>query len=276
MIVYPNAKINLGLNIVEKRADAYHNIESVFYPIGLCDILEIVEDTGAPENSENSVSMTISGIEVPGNVEYNLCVKAYQLIANDYYLPPIKIHLHKIIPIGAGLGGGSSDAAFFIRALNDLFDLHLSFGEMHHYARQLGSDCSFFINNQAVFAQQRGDEFERIALDLSDYYIVLVYPAIHISTAEAYSMIEPKKPKISLEELIQELMNTWKERIVNDFEQSVIVKHPSIKIIKNELYEKGAIYSSMSGSGSSVFGIFQQPTNLKNSFSNSFVWEAKL
>ena len=276
MIVYPNAKINLGLNIIEKRADAFHNIESVFYPIGLCDILEIVEDKAIPENSENRVSMTITGIEVPGKVEDNLCVKAYQLIANDYYLPPLKIHLHKVIPIGAGLGGGSSDAAFFVRALNDLFDLNLSFGEMHHYARQLGSDCSFFINNQAVFAQQRGDEFERIALDLSAYYIVLVYPAIHISTAEAYSGVKPKKTKHSIEELIKEPMNTWKESIVNDFENSVFAKYPNIHKIKNKFYEKGATYSSMSGSGSSVFGIFQQPTNLKNSFSNSFVWEAKL
>ena len=276
MIVYPNAKINLGLNIIEKRADAFHNIESVFYPIGLCDILEIVEDKAIPENSENRVSMTISGIEVPGKMEDNLCFKAYQLIANEYYLPPIKIHLQKVIPIGAGLGGGSSDAAFFVRALNDLFDLNLSFGEMHNYARQLGSDCSFFINNQAVFAQQRGDEFERISLDLSAYYIVLVYPAIHISTAEAYSGVKPQKTKHSIEELIKEPMNTWKESIVNDFEESVFVKHPSIQKIKNELYEKGAIYSSMSGSGSSVFGIFQQPTNLKNCFPNSFVWEAKL
>jgi len=276
MIVYPNAKINLGLNIIGKREDAYHNIESVFYPIGLCDILEVVKNKSIPENSENRVSMTNSGIEIPGKTEENLCFKAYQLIANDYYLPPIKIHLHKVIPIGAGLGGGSSDAAFFVRALNDLFDLHFSFGEMHHYARLLGSDCSFFINNQAVFAQQRGDEFERIALDLSAYYIVLVYPAIHISTAEAYGMIKPQKPQYSLEELISKPISSWKESIINDFEQSVFVKHPGIQNIKNRLYEKGAIYSSMSGSGSSVFGIFQQPTNLKDDFENCFVWEAKL
>ena len=191
MLTFPNAKINIGLNIIEKLDDGYHRIESVFYPIALYDGLEIIEnkDEEAPP-----ITFTFSGIEIPGTVTDNLCYYAYHLIAADYPLPKVKVHLHKHIPIGAGLGGGSADAAFFIRLLNDTFDLGISWGEMHHYARQLGSDCSFFISNKPAFAEGKGDQYESIQLDLSNYFIALIYPNIHINTAKAYSRVTPKLP----------------------------------------------------------------------------------
>jgi len=272
MILFPNAKINIGLNIVEKRADGFHNIETVFCPIGLSDVLEIVQS--------EEFGVQSSGIEIPDNAENNLCVKAYHLIKKDYDLPPVKIHLHKIIPIGAGLGGGSSDAAFFIKAIDELFELNLAWGEKHHYARQLGSDCSFFITNRPAFADGRGDNLETIKLSLRGYFILLIKPQIHISTAEAYSGVKPKKPGQSLEKLISELPITqWKQHIHNDFENSVFKNYPEIKTIKKNLYECGAIYASMSGSGSSVYGIFRLfPTlskKTKTIFENYFTWEGQ-
>ncbi len=272
MICFPNAKINLGLNIVEKRSDGYHNIETVFYPIGLMDVLELVPNT----TPDIDVSFSSSGIAIPGENNANLCVKAYQLIAKDYPLPPLKVHLHKIIPIGAGLGGGSSDAAFFIKQLNELAELNLSFGEQHHYAKQLGSDCSYFINNNACFAQGKGDELESIRLSLKDYFVALVYPEIHINTATAYSLVKPSKPKQSLEQLIQQPIHTWKDIIFNDFETSVFARYPEISELKKKLYDHGAVYASMSGSGSAVFGIFEKETNLKKEFKSHFVWEGAM
>lgn len=273
MIAFPNAKINIGLNIIEKRVDGFHNIESVFYPIKLTEALEIVEN----KNNNDSVIFSSSGISIPGNTSDNLCIKAYNLISKDYPLPKIKIHLHKHIPIGAGLGGGSSDAAFFIRLLNDKFQLGLAWGEMHHYAKQLGSDCSFFISNKPSFVKGKGDDFEGIELDLSNYFIVLVYPFIHINTAVAYSGINPKKAQRSLEDDIQKLKITdWKNFVHNQFEDSIFIKFPEIKTIKEKLYSLGATYASMSGSGSSVYGIFEKPTEFKNEFKNCFVFEGRL
>src|ERR1035437_221002 len=193
MICFPNAKINIGLNIIEKRTDGFHNIESVMYPLKgiVYDALEIITPP-RPSPKEREIELITSGISIPGNNEDNLCVKAYHLIKKNYpQLPLIEIHLHKAIPIGAGLGGGSADAAFFIRLLNDTFELGLAWGEMHHYAKQLGSDCSFFIGNKPVFAEEKGDEFESLNFSLSNYHIALVYPDIHINTAQAYAGVTP-------------------------------------------------------------------------------------
>jgi 4-diphosphocytidyl-2-C-methyl-D-erythritol kinase len=273
MIVFPNAKINIGLNIIEKRPDGFHNIQCVFYPVGLCDAVEIIENKEGPD----AVVFTSSGIAIPGEVAENLCVKAYHLIARDYPLPKIHIHLHKHIPIGAGLGGGSSDAAFFIKALNEKFELGLAWGEMHHYAKQLGSDCSFFISNRPSYAEGKGDELESVLLDLSAYYIVLVYPPIHVNTKQAYSGVKPKAAARSLENDIVELpLKEWKDHVHNDFEESVFIQFPEIKKLKEKMYSKGAVYASMSGSGSAVYGIFETETTLKNEFEGCFVWEGKL
>jgi len=270
MISFPNCKINLGLNIVEKRTDGFHNIESVFYPVQFTDVLEIVEKEGS------GAEFTSSGIPVPGGADDNLCVRAYNLLKRNHDLPAIKIHLHKIIPIGAGLGGGSADAAFFIKMLNDKFGLWMPWDEVHDYARKMGSDCSFFISNKPSYVFGRGDEFENIDLDLSNYHLVLVSPNIHIDTAAAYSGIVPKKSSSELTSDIFLPIEDWKSTIKNDFEETIFAKHPEIKKIKEKLYSLGAVYSSMSGSGSSVYGIFETKTDLKREFPNCFVWEAKL
>ncbi|HET6226908.1 MAG TPA: 4-(cytidine 5'-diphospho)-2-C-methyl-D-erythritol kinase [Bacteroidia bacterium] len=274
MITFPNAKINIGLNIIEKRPDQFHNLESVFYPIQLKDALEVIENKS---KGVTGIQFTSSGISIPGTNEDNLCCKAYHLIRADYFMPPVTVHLLKNIPIGAGLGGGSADAAFFIKLLNDAFELGISWGELHHYARQLGSDCSFFISNKPVFAEEKGDTYEPVNLDLSSYFIALVYPNIHVNTSTAYSMVKPTKPSRSLEEDILTLpIDKWKHYIQNDFETSVFAAHPYIKTVKEQLYAKGAVYAAMSGSGSSVYGLFREPTNLKSEFKNMFVWENKM
>lgn len=255
MILFPNAKINIGLNITERRPDGYHNLETIFYPVDIKDALEVVKS--------DKLSFTSTGLEIPGLTEDNLCIKGYHMLKQDHDLPPVSIHLHKHIPIGAGLGGGSSDAAFFIRLMNDEFKLGLSVDVMTDYARRLGADCAFFIENKPVFAFERGDEFERIKLDLLAYKIVLVMPPVHVSTAEAFRGIKPTPVKDSLFDLINEPITDWKKFIKNDFEQTVFKNHAEIRGIKADLYEAGAIYSSMSGTGASVFGIFAETPNLK-------------
>ena len=254
MISFPNAKINIGLNVTERRPDGYHNLETIFYPIKINDALEIIK--------ADKLSFESSGLEIPGRVEDNLCVKGYHLLKKDFDLPPVKIHLHKHIPIGAGLGGGSADAAFFIRLLSDYFSLGLNDDQMIAYARQLGADCAFFIKNKPVFAFDKGDEFEPIKLDLSPYKIVLVMPPVHVSTGEAYGGVKPAPVKTSLMELIYLPVTEWKNHIKNDFETSVFKNHPVIRGVKASLYEAGAIYASMSGSGASVFGIFSETPDL--------------
>lgn len=259
MIVFPNAKINIGLNIVEKREDGYHNLESVFLPIGWKDALEVIIDKN---NSNGNVSFSSSGLAIPGDVNDNLCIKSYRIIQQDYDLPAIKIHLHKNIPMGAGLGGGSSDAAFCIKAINEVCELNLAWGEMHHYAKQLGSDCSFFITNKPTYATQKGDVLETISLNLSGKFILIVHPGIHVSTAQAYAGVKPQKALYNLEEVVlNEPIESWKEKVKNDFEKSVFEQHSEIKNIKDKMYDYGAVYASMSGSGSAVYGIFnQEPT----------------
>ena len=252
MIVFPNAKINIGLNVVEKRADGFHNIESIFYPVNqLTDVLEIVKQ------SSNEVTFSSSGIDIPRKKgELNLCEKAYQLIKNDFDISGVQIHLHKVIPIGAGLGGGSADAAFTLKVLNELFELNLTDEKLIEYARKLGSDCAFFIKNKPVYAFNKGDEFEEFEIDLSDYEIKIEYPNIHISTAEAYSGVIVKSSNQNLKELIAEPIKDWKKNLKNDFEQSVFPNHPNIEKLKAKMYHDGAKFSSMTGSGSAVFGIF--------------------
>lgn len=250
MIIYPNAKINLGLHITGKREDGYHNIDSVFYPVEWKDILEIIP-------SEEKSVFSFSGIPVPGNADENLCVKAYHLLNQEYQLPEIKLHLHKIIPMGAGLGGGSSDGAHALKMLNEVFKLNISNEKLILLAGKLGSDCMFFIRNKPAYVTGRGEALEEIDLDLSKYKIVIVHSGLHISTTDAYSKMEFSSQKRTTRDIVMnESIENWKNILVNDFEKIAFEKYPEIKTIKEKMYETGAIYSSMTGSGSAVYGIF--------------------
>ncbi|MFW6224962.1 MAG: 4-(cytidine 5'-diphospho)-2-C-methyl-D-erythritol kinase [Bacteroidota bacterium] len=272
MIYFPNAKINIGLNITEKRNDGFHTIETIFYPVKWCDIAEFIV------NNESTPSFKHSGIplDISAN-EDNLCYKAYLLLKEDYRLPPLQFHLHKVIPVGAGLGGGSSDAAYTLYYLNDYFNLRLSLGRLANYAEKLGSDCPFFINNKPTFATEKGNRLRNIELDLQDHYIVIVYPDLYISTKEAYSGIVPQKNNESLETLIQSPVCEWRYAIKNDFETAIFKKYPEIEGIKKRLYNHGALYASMTGSGSSVYGIFDSPKNLASIFSENYqIWQGPL
>lgn len=254
MITYPNAKINLGLNIVEKRPDGYHNLETIFYPINLQDALEVTQREG-----EEEYTLKVSGVPIEGEPENNLVVKAYRLLKKDFPdMPAIDIHMYKHIPTGAGLGGGSADAAFMIKLLNEKFGLGISTEQMEEYAARLGADCAFFIQNKPVFASGIGNIFEPIQLSLKGYYLVLVKPDIFVSTKDAFSQIKPQKPQQSLKDIIRMPVETWRATMKNDFEYSVFQKYPEIAAIKDKLYDMGAVYASMSGSGSSVFGIFRE------------------
>ena len=266
MVVFPNAKINLGLNVTERRPDGYHNIETVFYPIGLSDVLEV-------EASENCAdySFSCSGIELGGDPEDNLIVRAYRLLRSEHQFPSIDISLIKQIPFGAGLGGGSADAAFMLKALNELFELKITPRKLEKFAVLLGADCPVFIKNKPVFATGIGNVFTPLKISLKGKFLLLVKPDIHVSTPEAYSLVVPEKPQVSLLELIQRPMNEWKGTIKNDFEASVFTKYPEIKKLKDTLYELGAVYASMSGSGSSVYGIFDAAIPENRMFEDCFV-----
>jgi len=254
VIVFPNAKINLGLNVLRKRSDGFHDIETIFYPVNYRDALELIHQT----KNDSPVEFTGTGLLVDTAMQDNLCIKAYDLLKKDHpQLPAVKIHLHKAIPIGAGLGGGSADAAFMLKLLNDKFKLNLSTAQLQEYALRLGSDCPFFIINKPCFATGRGEGLEEISLDLRSYKIVLVNPGIHINTGWAFSQVSPALPGRSVKEIIQQPVETWKNELTNDFEMPVFSAHPEIKNIKEELYRQGALYASMSGSGSTVFGIFK-------------------
>ncbi len=253
MVSFPNAKINLGLSITEKRPDGFHTIESCFYPVQWCDVLEIIPS--------KSTVFTSSGIEIPGTPESNLCLKVYEALKKDFSIPSVHIHLLKNIPIGAGMGGGSSDAAFTIKTLNSLFHLNLSAAAMEEYVRPLGSDCAFFVNNQPVFAYEKGDKFRELKLALKGYHIVILYPPIHISTKEAYSGVVPVLPSLGVEEVLKKEIIDWKELLKNDFEDSLFPKYPVLREIKEMLYAKGAVYASMTGSGSAVYGLFKEERN---------------
>jgi len=266
MLTFPNAKINLGLQVVEKRPDGYHNIETVFYPIGLKDALEVI-------TSENGkFSFQSGGIPIDGRMEDNLVVKAYLLLKKEFNLPPVSIYLQKIIPFGAGLGGGSSDGAFMLKMLNEKFELGLSFSSLVSYARHIGADCPFFLANTPSFATGIGDNIESVHLTLKGYHLVLVKPDIHVSTPKAYGRITPCRPTNSVKEIISQPIKQWKILLKNDFEEGVFSLFPIIGEIKEKLYQSGAVYASMSGSGSSVFGIFTEKKDLKKLFPDCFIW----
>lgn len=267
MITFPNAKINIGLHITSRRTDGYHNIETLFYPISLCDVLEIVPTTG------DKTTLSITGIKVDGEVEDNLIMKAYRLLQATYKLPAVEIHLHKVIPFGAGLGGGSSDAAFTLRMLRDMFNLPLSDDELAALASRLGADCPFFIYNKPLIATGIGDRFSPIDFSLAGKHILLVKPPIHVSTAEAYAQVVPATPDIALRDKISVSPSLWNGSVVNDFENSVFLSHPRIAAIKQRLYDMGALYAAMSGSGSSVFGIFSSEPLYTNIFPDCITWQ---
>ena len=273
MIVYPNAKINIGLNVVEKRPDGYHNLETVFYPIGLQDILEIQElDTDVPDCGYR---LKLTGSLLDGSPEDNLVVRAFKLLKREFDLPPVSIGLYKHIPTGAGLGGGSADAAFTVKTLNDRFKLGLTTQQMEDYCAQLGADCPFFIQNKPVFAT--GNVFHPIELNLKYKQLVLVKPDIFVSTKDAYAKVNVRHPEKQLPELLSQPIETWKDTVVNDFEASVFSKYPEIAAIKDKLYDMGAVYASMSGSGSSVFGIFEDPVeNVDEIFTGMFCRQREL
>lgn len=251
MVVFPDCKINIGLNITSKRSDGFHNIETVFYPIKWTDILEIT-------NSINPLSaLHLSGLKIQGSESENICLKAYNLLKLDFpQLPSININLHKVIPTGAGLGGGSANGAFTLMLLNNKFNLGLTEAQLIKYSLQLGSDCPFFILNKPCFAKGRGEDLMSVDLNLSAYTIVVVNPGIHINTGWAFSKIMPAVPAKSIKDIIEQPVETWKQEMKNDFEAPVFTAHPEVESIKQKLYESGAVYASMSGSGSSVYGIF--------------------
>jgi 4-diphosphocytidyl-2-C-methyl-D-erythritol kinase len=270
MIEFPNAKINLGLNVISKRIDGFHNIETLMVPIELTDILDLSRGS---IRQQNKVEITTTGLVVDGNTSDNLIVKAYDLVDADFDLPPVTVHLHKAIPMGAGLGGGSSDGAFMIKILNHYFDLELSTEQMEQYASKLGSDCPFFIRNKPAFAYGRGTDLKHVNFNLDGLYIVLIVPPVHVSTKLAYSLIKPIKPAQSIEDFFQLQPEHWRGNLVNDFEQPVFEKFPRLLQIKDMLYNQGATYVSMSGSGSSVFGIFRQQPDLRLiKAEDCFIW----
>jgi 4-diphosphocytidyl-2-C-methyl-D-erythritol kinase len=275
MIIYPNAKINLGLSIVNKRPDGFHSIETVMYPIPLCDKITLtpVENYAGSEK----LAFSSSGLAIDGEVKNNLIVKAFNLLDADFDLAPTQIHLEKNIPFGAGLGGGSADCAFTITAINQVYGLKLTNRQMENYAGQLGSDCPFFIKNKPALAKGRGELLSEIALDLKGQFIALVIPPVGINTRKAYSLVKPKTPENPVEETIKLPVECWRNNLKNDFEPSVYKQLPEIEQVKTTLYNLGAVYASLSGSGSASFGIFNKALNLKKHFpDNYFVWTSQV
>lgn len=269
MISFPPCKINLGLNIISKRADGYHDIETCFYPVPWTDILEIIPS--------KEFSFTLSGKPIPGANDQNLCVKAYQLLQRDFDLPPVSIHLHKLIPTGAGLGGGSSDAAYTLKILNSVFEIQLSIQRLQEYASKLGSDCSFFIESKPMFGEGRGELLTAIELDLRGYYLVLINPNVHVSTAQAYAEVVPQIPTYNSKSILKgRPPDQWRNLLGNDFEQSVFKQHPLIGEVKDSLYAQGATYASMCGSGSTVFGLFAYQVDLKDQYVGMTYWAGNL
>jgi 4-diphosphocytidyl-2-C-methyl-D-erythritol kinase len=269
MVSFPHCKINLGLNVIARRPDGFHDIETCFYPIPWNDILEIIPSAKLKFDS--------TGLAIPGKAQENLCLKAYGLFKKDFDLPPVHIHLHKLLPTGAGLGGGSSDAAFTLRTLDEIFNLNLSAVKLSKYASILGSDCAFFIQDDAMIGTARGEVLSPIKLSLKGKFIVLVKPEIHVATSEAYSGVIPNKASQSVRKtLVETSLAEWKDFLVNDFEASVFKTYPGIKELKDKLYQRGAVYSSMSGSGSSVFGIFDHAIDLKADFTGMTCWSGAL
>jgi 4-diphosphocytidyl-2-C-methyl-D-erythritol kinase len=275
VVVFPNCKINLGLNIIRKRSDGFHDLETAFFPLPVYDVLEIIP---AGNETYNDISFTTNGITIEGNKEDNLCIKAYGLLKKDFpQLPAIQMYLYKTIPAGAGLGGGSADAVFTLKLLNKIADLKLTQKQFFNYSVQLGSDCPFFIINKPCFATGKGEKLEQINIDLSFYKFILINPGIHIHTANAFAQTTPALPVKSIKDILQQPVTTWKEILKNDFEDSAFKQFPEIKKLKDELYDAGATYASMSGSGSTVYGIFEKEKKVQLNFpSHYFVRELNL
>ncbi len=266
MVTFPNAKINIGLNITAKIEDGFHAIETIFFPIGLMDILEYI-----PSNNKNNLS--ISGIELESNTNDNLVMRAYQELSKEYPLPALQMHIHKKIPFGAGLGGGSANAAFMLKSLNESFQLNIEHEKLERIAGKLGSDCPFFLKNRPVYAYDRGDKMDEMNIDLKGYHLLLVVPNISISTPWAYSNCKPARPSADLRKLIKQPISSWQNNIKNDFEPIVFKNYPEIALIKSKLLEMGALFASLSGSGAAVYGIFKKEPDYKNRFPNAFTWE---
>jgi len=266
MVVFPNAKINLGLHVTARRPDGFHDIETLFLPVPLCDALEVIPA------GDGVMRFVATGLDIPGEGTTNLCVKAYELMKNEFDLSPVHIHLHKVIPMGAGLGGGSSDGAFTLKLLNELFSLRLPQEKLNEMALKLGSDASFFLQNQPFFATGRGEVLEPAAPVVKGFFLLIVVPPVHVSTAEAYAGITPAKPTVSLKRILQEPPAAWRGKLVNDFEPSVFRKYPVIGEIKQRLYDSGALYASMSGSGSAVYGLFANPPDVTDKFPGCFIF----
>jgi 4-diphosphocytidyl-2-C-methyl-D-erythritol kinase len=252
MLLFPNAKINLGLHIINKREDGFHNLETLFLPVPWADILEVVP------NNTGTINFKNTGLPIPGNADDNFIVKAYHAIKAIYSIGGVSVHLHKNIPIGGGLGGGSSDVAFFVKGVNELFDLKLSNATMKEIVMPYGSDCPFFIENKPQLGTGIGTTLEPIAIDLAGHWIALVAPNVHVDTAQAYAHVKPKKPTHSLKELINQPITAWQENMKNDFEDSVFSQFPAVAQVKQTLTNAGAIYASMSGSGATCYGIFKE------------------
>lgn len=266
MLVFPCAKINLGLNVVARRSDGYHDLETIFYPIPLYDTLEVTVIEDAAEDA-SPCDLQITGMELEGDPEDNLVVRAYRLLAQDHALPKVQIRLHKAIPSQAGLGGGSSDAAYMLRVLNEMFDLHIDTPTLTKYAARIGADCAFFIQSTPAYATGIGDvltPLEEEQIPLSGRFMVLVKPPVAVSTREAYSRIRPKAPAMNCTEAAHMPLDAWREHLTNDFEESVFPLYPEIRQIKDQLYQEGAVYALMSGSGSAVFGIFDKEPEIGN------------
>ena len=279
MIIFPCAKINLGLNIVSKREDGYHNLETVFYPIPLCDALEIKNmDEGFPSDVPCDLKMTGNAVEC--NEQENLVVKAYNLLAKDFKLPRVHAHLYKHIPSQAGLGGGSSDAAYMIRLIDERYRLNIGNAEMEHYAAKLGADCAFFITAEPSYAEGIGDQLMPVdgpKGNLNGYFITIVKTDVAVSTKDAYKAITPKKPAKCCRDIVRQPIETWKDELINDFEAPIFAMHPVLAKIKDKLYKLGASYAAMSGSGSAIFGIFKQkPKNIEEQFEGMFCETMKL
>ena len=276
MITFPNAKINLGLDIVEKRPDGYHNLETVFYPIPLCDILEI---TPATDKDAPDYTFKMYNAVFEGNDDDNLVIKAHKALATDHKLPKVDISLYKHIPTGAGLGGGSADAAFALKMLNEIAALGLTAEELRTYAARIGADCAFFIDNTPAYATGIGNILTPTECCIEGYYLVLLKPDVHISTKDAYALVTPQKPQVALTETAARPIHEWKGAMKNDFEKSIFAKHPEMEKIKEDLYSMGAVYASMSGSGSSFFGIFKEEQDIdriKELFPGMFCWCKKM
>ena len=259
MITFPDCKIPLGLNVVERRPDGYHNLETVFYPVPITDALEVqAMDELFP--SAVDCDLKVTNLVIEGDEQRNLVVRAYQLLKQDFpQLPRVHVHLYKNIPTQAGMGGGSSDCAFMLSLLNEQFALGLSKQQLIGYAARLGADCAFFILNEPAYAEGIGERLQPVDLRLQGMYLAVVRPDIPVSTKEAFSLIKPQRPAKNCRDIVMQPVETWREELKNDFEQSVFALHPEIALIKQQLYEQGAVYAAMSGSGSAVFGLFREP-----------------